>query len=268
MENSLYKNTNFWDPLFYLKHAIPQFELAKNALKQYPLKGNERILDIGCGPGNISAELALQVPKGQVIGIDISQNMIAFAQKNHHHLKNLSFEQKDAIEFSFKQPFDVVVSFNTLQWVTKQIAALRNIYAHLKSGGRLQVILTRPQIKVDPINEVMIPILQEPAWRVYFKDFVLPDYLIEIPIEQYQRALIETGFKIDYFSEYDYVVKYSQKEELANWFQSWMAHRLALPPEKRETFFLHVVDKYLAYMGKKEDQIEYHHYVWEYAAHK
>ena len=58
------------------------------------LKGNERVFDIGCGDGKVTAEIAKQLPNGSVLGIDKSEEMIRFAQENFPSKKynNLSFE--------------------------------------------------------------------------------------------------------------------------------------------------------------------------------
>jgi SAM-dependent methyltransferase len=81
------------------------------------LKGSERVLDIGCGDGRITAEIAARVPQGSVIGVDSSHDMIAFAS-SHFGLElrpNVRFEVADAGSLPFREEFDLVVSFNARQ---------------------------------------------------------------------------------------------------------------------------------------------------------
>jgi trans-aconitate methyltransferase len=69
------------DPADYYEHSYPQYAFALSLVKRLSLLGYERILDIGCGDGKVTAELAARVPRGSVLGIGTSAEMIAFAQK-------------------------------------------------------------------------------------------------------------------------------------------------------------------------------------------
>src|SRR4030095_15665404 len=109
------------------------------------LNGSERILDVGCGEGKITAEIASRVPRGLVVGVDPSHDMIGFAQKHFTlaistgaSLGNLRFEVADARRLSFKDEFDLAVSFNALHWIPEQDAALRAIRSALIPGGKAQ----------------------------------------------------------------------------------------------------------------------------------
>lgn len=64
------------------------------------LEGNDKILDIGCGDGRASAELAMLVPNGSVLGIDISYSMIRFAEKNYAS-GNLQFQQQNVLDLKY-----------------------------------------------------------------------------------------------------------------------------------------------------------------------
>ena len=107
------------------------------------LKGSERVLDIGCGDGRITAEIAARVPQGSVIGVDSSHDMIAFAS-SHFGLElrpNVRFEVADAGSLPFREEFDLVVSFNALHWLPEQDTALHSIRSAMKSDGMAQLRL-------------------------------------------------------------------------------------------------------------------------------
>lgn len=72
-------STQRWDPEVYAKSSTAQQKWAQELLSKISIRGNEKILDIGCGDGKITAEIALLVPEGSV-GIDNSSEMISFAQ--------------------------------------------------------------------------------------------------------------------------------------------------------------------------------------------
>ena len=89
------------------------------------LRGDERVLDLGCGDGTISAAIAARLPHGSVLGVDASHDMVAFAgaRRFRRLLANLAFRVADAAHLSFAGEFDLVVSFNCLHWVLDQAAA-------------------------------------------------------------------------------------------------------------------------------------------------
>ncbi len=68
-----------WDPKDYAQNSGAQQGWAEDLMERLRLAGNERILDIGCGDGKVSASLAERVPEGTVVGIDSSAEMIRYA---------------------------------------------------------------------------------------------------------------------------------------------------------------------------------------------
>jgi trans-aconitate 2-methyltransferase len=95
-------------------------------------KPGERILDVGCGTGQLTADITQF--GAEVVGIDASPDMIATARKNFPHVE---FEVADATALPFSDEFDVVLSNAALHWVRDQPAAIASIARALKTGGRL-----------------------------------------------------------------------------------------------------------------------------------
>jgi trans-aconitate 2-methyltransferase len=105
-----------WDAAGYVRRSGLQEAMAEEVLALLKLEGSERVLDIGCGDGRITAEIAARVPRGSVFGVDASHAMIAFAMS---HLgsadqANVRFEVADARCLPFREEFDLVVSVNAL----------------------------------------------------------------------------------------------------------------------------------------------------------
>jgi trans-aconitate methyltransferase len=92
----------------------------------------ERILDLGCGTGHLTAQIAAL--GAEVIGLDSSPSMVALARQNFPKLK---FQLLNARDFHFDTPFDAVFSNAALHWVREANAAVRCIAEALKPGGRL-----------------------------------------------------------------------------------------------------------------------------------
>jgi len=103
------------------------------------LRGNESVLDIGCGDGKISAQLAQVLKNGRVVGIDLSNEMIQLASQQYPQTANpnLSFLQMDASKIHVPERFDIAFSNATLHWVKDQRSVLRGTHGALKSGGKL-----------------------------------------------------------------------------------------------------------------------------------
>jgi SAM-dependent methyltransferase len=99
------------------------------------------VLDVGCGSGAITAGIADAVgPSGRVVGIDISESLLAQAASSYGGRANLSFRLADVGELDRSEAFDVVTSARMLQWLASPLAALERMAAALKSGGRIVVL--------------------------------------------------------------------------------------------------------------------------------
>src|ERR1035438_4064206 len=105
-----------WNAADYERISAFQQAVAEEVLALLDFKGAERILDVGCGNGKITAEIATRVPQGSVLGVDPSHEMITFASGHYGAAAypDLRFEIADARSLPYREEFDVVVSFNAL----------------------------------------------------------------------------------------------------------------------------------------------------------
>ncbi|UII26865.1 class I SAM-dependent methyltransferase [Fulvivirga maritima] len=94
----------------------------------------ERILDVGCGTGELTYEISRL--GANVKGIDLSEDMVKRAKEKY---PNVPFSTKDAAHFHFKHPFDAIFSNAALHWVKNYQGAIKSIYSSLKHGGRMVV---------------------------------------------------------------------------------------------------------------------------------
>jgi trans-aconitate 2-methyltransferase len=169
-----------------------QATMAEEALALLNLNGSEHILDIGCGNGKTTTEIAARVPQGKVIGVDASADMIAFATSNNQHL-NLEFAVADARHLRFTQEFDLAVSFNALHWIPEQALALQSIRAAIKPDGRAQLRLV-PKGQRKSLENIIEETRLSPRWSGHFNSFHDP-YLHLTP-QEYGALAEQNGFRL------------------------------------------------------------------------
>ena len=120
-----------WDAARYQdKHSFV-WRFGANLLELLDPQRGERILDVGCGTGQLTAEIARH--GAQVVGLDSSAEMLADARKN---FPELQFVLADASQFDFPESFDAVFSNAVLHWVKNADGAAASISRALRPGGR------------------------------------------------------------------------------------------------------------------------------------
>ncbi|HEY2721477.1 MAG TPA: class I SAM-dependent methyltransferase, partial [Chitinophagaceae bacterium] len=120
-----------WDTSLYNQQHNFVYKYGEDVLKWLDPHEGEKILDVGCGTGQLTNKIS---NSGAIVtGIDASAEMIEKAQENYDDIK---FFVRDATNFSLSEKFDAVFSNATMHWINKQKAALQCIYNVLKKGGR------------------------------------------------------------------------------------------------------------------------------------
>lgn len=240
-----------WDAETYKKTSKTQTSLALSILENVSFRGNEKVLDVGCGDGRITAYIATQlVPQGKALGIDASDNMIGLAKENFpsQQFQNLSFELLPVQKLNLLQQFDVVVSFNALHWVKEQIQALKNIYNALKPEGRA-IILIHP--RVEHIWGPMERVSQDPKWQSYFKDFHHTHNFYDI--DGYEILVKQAGLHIDAIRINPYMLKFPAQEDYINVLKSFAPYHDILPAEKQAEFLQDVAADFEKFTARDEE---------------
>jgi len=185
-----------WDAADYERVSNLQKVMADEALGLLTLSGSERVLDVGCGDGKITAEVAERVPSGLVVGIDPSEKMVQFAKSKWaaDSKGNLRFEVADARRLPFREEFNLVVSFNALHWVAEQEEALRSVRAALKPGGKAQLRFV-PHGQRKSLEHVIRETRQSPRWAPHFRGFHRP--YVHLTPEEYRALAEKVGLKVE-----------------------------------------------------------------------
>ena len=230
-----------WDAAEYSRISSLQAAMAQEVLALLDLSDSERILDVGCGEGKITAEIASRVPGASVVGIDPSSDMIRFAHDHFTHA-NLRFEVADARRLPFKNEFDLAVSFNALHWIPDQDAALRSICSALVPDGKTQFRLVTVGAR-QSLESVVEETRTTPEWKAYFKNFNDP-YLRLTP-DEYVAVAERSGFRVLRINTQDHSWDFGSRAAFASFSEvGLVAWTDRLPAAKRPTFLGEVLDRY------------------------
>jgi trans-aconitate methyltransferase len=234
-----------WDASDYANHSSAQQKWAKELIAKLNLSGNESLLDIGCGDGKVTAEIASYLQEGNVVGIDNSEEMISLATDKFPSTvyPNLSFRRQDAIALSFWQEFDVVFSNAVLHWILDHGPVLKGIYQALKPNGRVLAQMGGKG-NASQVVEVVDEIMKTDDWKGYFEKFSFP-YGFYSP-KEYKPWLQEAGFDIVNLELKPKNLVHENKEKFKGWFRTtWLPYLHRIPVKLREKFIDIVTEKYL-----------------------
>jgi trans-aconitate methyltransferase len=231
-----------WNAADYHQSASAQTGWGREVHARLALRGDETILDLGCGDGRLSAELADRVPRGAVVGVDADPDMIAFARA-HHARENLAFVQGDARSFAVARRADLVVSTATLHWVAEQEAVLRRCRAHLAPGGRLLFQMGGRGNCAELIAAARL-VACDPRWSRWLSSFTSP-WHFHGP-EEYLRWLERTGFRPERVALVEKDMVHDGPAAMTAWLRTtWMPVLGRVPEALRPALAEAIVEQHL-----------------------
>jgi trans-aconitate methyltransferase len=208
---------NIWNPVSYERNHAFVWQYGQDLVQLLNPQPQERILDLGCGTGQLTAQLA--AAGAEVTGLDQSPEMIAQAKANY---PEIAFSIADARQFQVAHPFDAVFSNATLHWILKPDAAISCIHRALKPRGRfvaefggkgnVQTIISALN---QALNDLSLLALRHP-W--YFPS-----------VSDYTTRLEQQGFEVVQAQLFDRPTRLEAGEAgLANWLQMFANSQLDL----------------------------------------
>jgi trans-aconitate 2-methyltransferase len=228
------KSTFRWDASDYAKHSQGQFGWAMANIGKLALQGNESVLDIGCGDGKITAQIARLVPNGRVVGIDQSEEMVALATRLIP-LSNVSFGVMDAQALDFTEEFDAVFSNSTLHWVPDQAAVVRGIKRALKPGGRVF-------LSMGGRGTAAIVFRALEGMTEFLRDMPSPHHFMGP--EEYRPWLADAGLRADRVELVPKPMRLSDASALEGWLRTtWMMYSARVPEDRRAEFLRELTER-------------------------
>ena len=128
-----------WNAESYHRVSAPQTTWGRKALSRLVVDGDERVIDAGCGTGRLTAELMQKLPRGRLVAIDRSWNMLLTARANlrPEFGDRISFARVELPFLPFRSSADLVFSTATFHWVRDHQTLFSEIFLALRPGGRL-----------------------------------------------------------------------------------------------------------------------------------
>lgn len=241
------RDTQNWNAADYRANSSAQESWGKGLIAGLHLAENARVLDIGCGDGRLTRELARRVPKGMVVGIDASPSMIALARDSFADVPNLRFECMDARKIALPEKFDFVFSNAVLHWFKEHDAFLASLRKVMRDGAELQFSFGGKGNAGEIVTALFHTIAKEP-WSAYFprehfRAEQLP-YAFFSP-EEYRGLLFRNGFAPESVELVRREMRQKDREALAGWVRTtWMPFTSRVPENVRGEFITRIVDEF------------------------
>lgn len=222
-----------WNAADYAANSAVQQTWARELMAKLKLRGDEHVLDVGCGDGKVTAEIARALPRGSVTGADASPQMIEFAKKTFpaEAFPNLRFRVLDARKIKVGRQFDFVFSNAALHWVDDHQAILRGAASVLKPGGRL-VVSCGGKGNAHDVFLALRPEMRLKRWREFFRRMPMP-YFFYAPGD-YEKWLPRFGFQINRLELAPKDAIYAGAEGFATWLRTTWIPYVQRVPEKVE----------------------------------
>jgi len=191
-----------WDPAVYNRYADERGRPFVELLSRVRVESAADVVDLGCGPGNLTAMLADRWPDADVVGVDSSADMVAAA--GEYANERLGFVEADLATWRPDGPVDVVVANAALHWVPGHIDLLAEFAGWLRAGGALAFQV--PDNFTEPSHTLLHELRVSPRWRDRLGSDADRSAGVERP-ERYLRALVDAGLDADVWqTEYLHVL--------------------------------------------------------------
>ena len=124
-----------WNAGSYQRVSAPLEAMGREVLDRLELRGDERVLDAGCGTGRVTAALVERLPRGHVVAVDGSPSMVEQARERLG--PDVEVFVADLLELELDEPVDAILSTATFHWIPDHDRLFERLFAALRPGGRI-----------------------------------------------------------------------------------------------------------------------------------
>lgn len=226
---------DYWNANLYDQNHSFVSKYGNNLIERLAPKPGEKILDLGCGTGDLAKEL---YDVGvNVVGVDQSKNMITEARSKY---PDIHFMVRDATNLGYNNEFDAVFSNATLHWVKQPKQAVECIYQSLKPGARF-VAEFGGKGNVQTITDEIIRQFKEAG--IDYKMERFPWYYPSIG--EYTSLMEEAGFRVTFAQHFDRPTPLDGENGLRNWIKMFGSHMFESMDEDKKDFIITKVENHL-----------------------
>jgi len=222
-----------WDPSLYLSFADHRLRPALDLLGRVPADAPARVVDLGCGAGNVTRVLRQRWPAAAIVGIDGSPEMLARAEREGEGLR-LNWLEADIAGWATDEPVDLLYSNAALHWLGGHETLFPRLIEMVAPGGWLAVQM--PRNFTEPSHTSMAEAARSGPWRRKLEPLLKPAPVAEPAF--YHRLLAPFSAGLDLW-ETVYWQRLTGENPVADWTKStWLSPLLAAlePGAEREGF--------------------------------
>lgn len=235
-------NSREWNAAEYHRLSAPQFHWGQRVLSQLQLRGDECLLDAGCGTGKLTRLLLEKLSHGRVIGLDVSRNMVQHAQENlaPDFGHRVGFVAADLVALPFRNCFDGIFSTASFHWVLDHDVLFRNLYQSLRPSSWLHAQCGGGS-NLDRLRQRVRTLSQTPEFSEWLGNYREPWFFSNA--EDAAARLSAAGFE-DVQAELE-PASYTADgdQEFQQYLRTFILHRHLelLPDEVRRASFVHTL---------------------------
>ena len=155
--------TRDWDAATYERVSDNQYRWGVETLDDLDLRGDETVLDAGCGSGRVTRVLRERLPRGRVIAVDASPSMVERARAELGD-DRIDYAVADLAELRLPEQVDAILSTAVLHWIPDHDRLFARLHDALRPGGRLR-IECGGEGNIGAVRTVLAELVEQDPWR-------------------------------------------------------------------------------------------------------